>query len=265
MNNNPIGILDSGLGGLTVWKEIAALLPHESTVYIADSQNTPYGAKSHEEIYHLSKRLIEFLLTKQAKVIVIACNTITVSCLDRLRNDYPNLPIIGTVPVIKTAVEITKNKKIGVLSTTGTAESQYQKELIHKFAGGINVINLGTDELVPLIEKGELEGEKIDAILQNVLFKFKEAEVDALALGCTHFPLLRSQMEKILGSSVRVLDSGQAIARQVKRILEHNQIIAEEKEPKYEFYTTGDSEIAKNILAGKIIGQEGLEFFQIDL
>src|SRR6266571_7897214 len=103
MSNNPIGILDSGVGGLTIWQEIVRQLPQESTVYLGDSLNAPYGTKSTDEIYQLSKRMVDFLLTKEVKVIIIACNTITVSCLDRLRTDYPGIPLIGTVPVIKTA------------------------------------------------------------------------------------------------------------------------------------------------------------------
>src|SRR5262245_22974677 len=126
MNNHPIGVLDSGLGGLTVLSSIVKELPNEQFIYIGDSKNTPYGKKTEEEIYHLSKRLIEFLLQKKVKLIVVACNTITVSCLERLRTDYPDMPIVGTVPVIKTAAAVSKNKCIGILSTTRTAQSDYQ-------------------------------------------------------------------------------------------------------------------------------------------
>src|SRR6266480_7134956 len=143
MNNNPIGILDSGVGGLTVLQALVHELPHESAIYNGDSHNTPYGAKSEEEIYRLSKRLIEFLLKKEVKLIVIACNTITVTCLDKLRSEYPNVPIVGTVPVIKTAAEVSKNKRIGILSTTRTAQSTYQKRLIEEFANGCTVFNHG--------------------------------------------------------------------------------------------------------------------------
>src|SRR5579859_4755595 len=134
MSNYPIGVLDSGVGGLTVLNAIVQELPHESVVYIGDSRNTPYGAKTAEEIYHLSRKLIEFLREKKVKVIVIGCNTITVSCLDRLRSDYPVMPIVGTVPVIKTAAAVSTKKRIGILSTTRTAQSDYQKHLIEEFA-----------------------------------------------------------------------------------------------------------------------------------
>lgn len=252
MNNNPIGILDSGVGGLTVLKAVAEELPHESIIYIGDSQNTPYGAKSAEEIYVLAKRLIAFLLVKQVKLIVIACNTITVSCLDRLRNDYPDLPIVGTVPVIKTAAAISKNKRIGILSTTRTAQSDYQKHLLEEFANGCEEFNHGTDELVPLIEQGKMESEEMEATLRHVLVPFQKEHVDTLALGCTHFPFLREHMQKILGKDVQLLDSGGAIARQVKRVLEHNNALSDEKERQINIFTTGNMEIAKKLAQSTI-------------
>lgn len=236
----PIGILDSGLGGLSIWKEIVKLLPHESTIYIADSKNCPYGSRSQKEIYELSRRLVQFLIKKNCKLIVIACNTITVSCLDKLRSEF-KIPIIGTVPVIKTASELSKNKKIGVLSTKATAKSKYQKNLIKKFAQGCEVINIGTDKLVPFIEKGE-SSKMIQIILQKELRQFKKANIDTLALGCSHFPLIRDQIQQILGSNIQILDSGAAIARQTKRILENNDILSDNKSASHELFTTGNKE-----------------------
>lgn len=256
MNNRPIGILDSGLGGLTIWKEIINNLPKESTIYIGDSLNTPYGKKSPNEIYSLSKKLINFLLKKNVKAIVVACNAITVSCIDQLRSDFPQIPIIGTVPVVKTAVEVTKNKKIGILSTTTTAKSDYQKKLIKKFASNCKVFVHGTDDLVPLIEKGEFGGEKLKKILQKILSTFQKEQVDTLALACTHFPFIRREIENILGKKVILLDSGTAIGRQVKRILENNNTLSEKKKPKYEFFTTGNDQVftkvAKTLREGTI-------------
>jgi glutamate racemase len=253
MNKHPIGILDSGVGGLTVLSAIVKELPHESIIYIGDSQNTPYGKKTEEEIYHLSKRLIEFLLKKEVKLIVIACNTITVSCLERLRTDYPDIPIVGTVPVIKTAAAVSKNKRISILSTTRTAQSDYQKHLIEEFANDCVVFNNGTDALVPLIEQGKVESEEMADALKKVLSQFSNEDIDVLALGCTHFPFLEKQMQEFLGPSVQLLDSGGAIARQVKRVLEHNDSFAAEGDGKIEIYTTGNKEISKK-LAQKILG-----------
>lgn len=238
MNNQPIGVLDSGVGGLTIWKEIVTLLPQECTIYIADSKNCPYGSKSADEIYSLARRLVKFLIKKDCKIIVLACNTITVSCLDRLRSEFSRVPIVGMVPVVKTASEQTKNGKIGILSTTRTAESQYQKDLIKRFAGDCRVINIGTDKLVPLIERGDAS--MIQIILTKELQPFVDTKVDVLALGCSHFPLIKDQIQKILGSRVLILDSGAAIARQVKRVLEANSAFSNSSKPTHQFFTTGD-------------------------
>ncbi len=247
MKNNPIGILDSGLGGLTIWNEIAAQLPNESTIYIADSLNCPYGSKDKDQIYKMSRSMIKFLLKKDAKLIVIACNTITVSCLDKLRIDFPKIPIVGTVPVIKTAASMTKNKRIGVLATSRTANSSYQKELIKRFAKDCTVFSHGTDELVPMIEKGEITGEKIEKKLQTVLAKFQKKQIDILALGCSHFPFLEPEIEKILGNGVLLLDSAGAIARQVKRVLEHNDSLVKSGNSSYKFFTTGNIGVFRKI------------------
>lgn len=228
-----IGILDSGVGGLSIWKEISKELPQVSTVYIADSLNCPYGSKTRGEIYQLTKKLISFLLKKNVDIIVLACNTITVSCIDDLRKEYPNIPIVGTVPVIKTAIKLSKNKKIGILSTEITAKSEYQKQLIAKFSGGAGVINIGTNLLVPMIENGDLD-EHLDKVLKEVLEPFKEADIDVLVLGCSHFPLIKDRIQRVL-PGVLIIDSAEAIARQVKRILPSQT----SKEPlKREFYNS---------------------------
>jgi len=240
MNSRPIGIIDSGVGGLSIWQKIVSQLPMESTIYLADSKNIPYGSKTQEQIYKLAKQMLAFLLKKNVKAIVLACNTVTVSCLAKLREDFPQVPIIGTVPVIKTAAEKTINKKIGILSTTYTAKSDYQKNLIQSFADGCEVINLGTNQLVPLVEKGEIQGEEIDKILEKELKEFKDKGVDTIVLGCSHFPFLRNAIQKIAGDKVVILESGDAIARQTKRVLENTNNLTSEKTPFYLFYTTGD-------------------------
>lgn len=255
MNTRPIGVLDSGVGGLSIWKEIIKELSHESTIYIADSLNCPYGEKSEEEIYDLSKSLVKFLIDKKAKLIVIVCNTITVFCIDKLRFDFPQIPIVGTVPAIKTAAEISKNKKIGILSTKATASSKYQKDLINKFAGHCEVINLGDSLLVPLVEKGDVDSEKTRIVLKKTLKKFKLSKVDTIALGCSHFPFLKKEIEKIMGDKVKILDSGAAIARQVKRVLTNNNHLSLSNNPSHTFYTTGDAE-EFTIVSKKLLGDK---------
>lgn len=252
MNNQPIGVLDSGVGGLSIWKEIVRLLPHESTIYVADSKNCPYGNKSTDEIYRLSKRLVQFLLDQKVKLIVLACNTITVSCLDSLRKDFPMMPIIGTVPVVKTAAHKTKSGKIGILSTVLTSKSSYQQRLITEFASGCIVLNRGTNRLVPFVERGETDGKGLERILSAVLSPFKKSDVDVLALGCSHFPFLKPLMQEILGESVTILDSGQAIARQVSRVLASEHLLSVQEKPSHALYTTGDKE-QFSIIANKLL------------
>jgi glutamate racemase len=253
----PIGILDSGVGGLSVFKAIADLMPEESTIYIADSKNAPYGAKKNEEILRLSKQLIEFLLNKNVKLIVVACNTITVSCIDILRKEHPEIPIIGTVPVVKTAAAVTINRKIGIFSTSKTAKSTYQKELINKFAVNCHVTAVGTDELVPLIEQGLISGKYIQQVLKRVLQPFLRVQCDAIALACTHYPFIKNEIGNVLGSKVLLLEPSGAIARHAQRILtQNNTLVKSETKGKHEFYTTGDaqmfSKVAKKLAGVKI-------------
>ncbi len=252
MVNHPIGVLDSGVGGLTVWREIIRELPHESTIYIGDSKNTPYGSRPTEEIIELASKMIKFLLEQDVKLIVVACNTITVSGVDKLRKFFPQVPIIGTVPVIKTAVGATKTNTIGVLSTTKTAQSEYQKSLLKEYSDGKHAINLGTDRLVPLIEKGELN-DALFKTLKEELEPFRKAHVDVLALGCTHFPFLKKEMQKILGKNVMLLDSGAAIARQVRKVLEQNKMLARKTKGEHLLYTTGDRNIFTRIVHERVL------------
>jgi len=264
MNNQPIGVLDSGVGGLSIWREIINFHPHESTIYIADSRNCPYGTKSEKEIYQLARKLVQFLIKKKVKLVVLACNTITVSCLDKLRKDFPKIPIIGTVPVIKTAVNLTRNKRIGALSTLRTSKSKYQKKLLEEFAKDCHVINKGTDKLVPLIEKGEIESEKILPILKEELKPFIKEKIDVLALGCSHFPLIKNEIQQILGLKMKILDSGKAIAKQVGRVLTNNKILSISKIPKHSFYVTGEKKPFLRVFKERI-GYNGLVKEQIEV
>jgi len=256
MNNQPIGILDSGVGGLSIWKEIVRELPGESTIYMADSINCPYGDKTSREIYILAKKLVQFLLDKKVKLIVLACNTITVFCIDKLRIDFPDIPIVGTVPAVKTAAEKTKNKKIGILSTESTAKSEYQKNLIRTFAKDCFVINKGDSELVPYIEKGDTKSEKVKKILRNIIEDFIAKDVDTITLGCSHFPFLKDEIKGIMEDRVKILDSGKAIARRVRRVLANNNNLSFANSPSYGFYTTGNSEefevVAKKLVGGEV-------------
>jgi glutamate racemase len=248
MSNAPIGIIDSGLGGLTIFKEIQKQLPNESLRYVGDTANVPYGPRPTNEIYQLSHALIANLVGQGVKAVVIACNTISVNCIHLLRADFPTLPIVGTAPAIKTAASVSTNRKIGILSTVATANSPYQADLISQFAADCEVLNLGTNELVPRIERGAFETD-LPGVLVEVLEPFKSADIDALVLGCSHFPILRNQMQAILGDGVTILDSGAAIARQLGRVLDQNGISALlDATGHSEFITTAPSPVLPQML-----------------
>lgn len=235
----PIGILDSGLGGLTIWREIRRELPRESTIYIGDHAYQPYGGKSVRMIRQRVKRLVTFLLERQAKLIVVACNTATVAGIDVYRRWFPAAPIIGVVPVVKTAASMTKTKHIAVLSTPFTAASIYQKRLIKTFAQSCNVENIGVPELVSCIEEGQTDG-RVSKLIGQFFNPERRRGVDVIALGCTHYPFIRKKIEKIVGKDVSIIDSGGAVARHVSRILEAEKLHSGLAKPYTMFITTGD-------------------------
>lgn len=245
MNNIPIGIIDSGSGGLSIWKEITRLLSNESTLYVGDHENLPYSDKSTEFIRGRVVKLIHFLITKHVKLIVIACNTATVAGIDWYREQFPDIPIIGVVPVIKTAAETSRTKNILVLSTMYTSKSVYQQKLINDFAPHCRVQSVGSSCLVQLIESPKKNTRIIQKELQSLL-KTYTPSIDTLVLGCTHFPFVSNQIHLFLGSEVTILDSGPAVARQVQRILIHNTIQSSASKGNHIFYTTGNcSDVSK--------------------
>jgi glutamate racemase len=241
MNNNPIGIIDSGCGGLTIWQSIVELLPNESTIYIGDHKYSPYGNRTTEFIIKRTNALIRKLIKLKVKLVVIACNTATVSGIDNFRKNNPEIPIIGVVPVIKTAVTITKTGKIAVLSTRLTANSEYQKALINTFATNSEVVNIGCPNLVNIIEKGITDGKPIEHELIEILDPIKNTQIDVLALGCTHYPFLKRTITSILGKKVKLLDSGGAVARQTHTVLKHNNSLSQYSNGSRIFLTSGNA------------------------
>lgn len=237
-DNRPIGIFDSGVGGLSVLSEIKKSLPNENFIFFADQGNVPYGGKTKEELEALTDRILTFLVSKNVKAVVIACNTATVYAIDFLREKY-KMPIIGTVPVIKTIAQISKTGKTAVFSTPATAKSDYLASLIDKFASGVTVFKVGGTGLEELVEEGRLDDPQTDKILHESLEPLLKEDVDAIALGCTHYPFLRSRIEKIVGPKVSIVDSGGAVARRLKFILEHNGILGDVRSEDF-YYTTGD-------------------------
>jgi glutamate racemase len=246
MDNQAIGIFDSGVGGLSVLQEIQRLLPLENFIFVGDQGNMPYGGKTREQIQNYTDKIMVFLTKKNVKAVVVACNTATVYAIDFLREKY-KIPIIGTVPVVKTIANITKTRKTAVFSTPATTKSPYLADLINKFAPEITVYKVGGTGLEELIETGDLKSKKIDKILNESLEPLLTKNVDAIALGCTHYPFLRNKIEKIVGKKVQVVDSGGAVARRVKVILTNNQILGNKRAEDF-YYTTGDKQKFKKAI-----------------
>lgn len=224
MNNQPIGIFDSGVGGTSIWKEIHSLLPNEETIYLADSINAPYGHKSQKEIQLLSIKNTEKLISLGSKIIVVACNTATTNAIDILRKNY-NIPFIGIEPAIKPAALKTKTKQIGILATKGTLQSSLFSKTSELYANQINVIEVIGEGLVPIIENNLIEEPDTMKLLEKFLKPMIEANIDYLVLGCSHYPYLIPQIKKILPENVVIIDSGGAVARQTKAVLEKNNLL----------------------------------------
>jgi len=254
MDNRPIGFFDSGVGGLSILLEVQKLLPNENVIFLADQANIPYGGKKKEQLVEFLTDAMKFFLSQKVKTVVFACNTATVYTIDEMRERF-NLPIIGTVPVIKTISKITKTKKTAVFSTPATAKSGHLKDLIEKFADGVEVITEGGSNLEELVENGNLDNPEIGKVLERHLKPLVKNGVDAIALGCTHYPFLRDKIQKIVGQKVKVVDSGGAVARRLKEVLTNNKALSSRKEFE-KYYTTGDrnrfERVASELMKRKI-------------
>jgi glutamate racemase len=245
-NNRPIGIFDSGIGGTSIWREIHSLLPNEKTIYLADSRNAPYGQKSKEEIIALSIKNTDFLLHQNCKLIVVACNTATTNAIKELRQKY-DVPFIGIEPAIKPAATNSKTQTIGILATQGTLTSELFYKTTQKFKNTKIVEQVGHG-LVQLIENGEIASAEMTQLLHSYLQHMISANIDYLVLGCSHYPYLIPQIRKILPNHIHIIDSGEAVAKQTKNILE-NTIgfsTALDKEPV--FYTNTNPMVLKEII-----------------
>ena len=246
-NNNPIGLFDSGIGGTSIWKEIHKLLPNENTIYLADSKNAPYGQKSKDEIIGLCEKNTEFLLNQNCKMVVVACNTATTNAIHELRQKY-KVPFIGIEPALKPAATQSKTQTIGILATEGTLNS----ELFHKAVSqyqNIKIIEQIGHGLVPLIENGDLNSSDIKDLLLQYLVPMVDANIDYLVLGCSHYPFLIPEIKKIVPSSIQIIDSGEAVAKQTQAILNLNGGFRKSiKTSQQIFYTNGNPNILKTIL-----------------
>ena len=217
--SSPIGFFDSGVGGLCILDAVKSLLPRESTVYIADSANCPYGNKPAEEILRIARGHVRTLLSRGCKMIVVACNTATAAAIDALRSEWPDVPFVGMEPAVKPAALNSATGVVGVLATQGTFHGRLYRETCGKFAKGVTVIACVADEFVQLVEMGETSGERAEQVVRAKVEPLLAAGADFLVLGCTHFPHLRPLIEKVAAGRAQVLDPAPAVAAQVKRVL----------------------------------------------
>mgnify|MGYP000918137776 FL=1 len=248
-NKKPIGLFDSGVGGTSIWKEVHALLPNESTIYLADSKNAPYGQKTQEEIIELSKKNTEFLLENNCKLIIVACNTATTNAIKVLRATY-DIPFIGIEPAIKPAALHSKTQKIGILATQGTLNSELFHQTVALYSDVKVVEQIGFD-LVTLIENGEMHSKRMTQLLNDYLLPMVAQDIDYLVLGCTHYPYLIPQIKKIIPKHIKIIDSGEAVAKQTKHILEINNLFNNTKDAKQTFYINNPPEVMQELIGDK--------------
>ena len=229
MKKQPIGIFDSGIGGSSIWKEVIKLVPNEDTIYLADSKNAPYGEKSPDEIISLCIKNTEILISKGCKLIIVACNTATTNAIDYLRKNY-SIPFIGIEPAIKPAALYSKTGAIGILATKGTLTSKLFEKTTSEYTKNITTIEQDGEGLVPLIEDGKLNSPELNELLNTYLKPMLKFNIDHLVLGCTHYPYLIPQIKKIVGKNVVIIDSGEAVAKQTKAILEKHKLLSTSSE-----------------------------------
>ena len=245
-NNNPIGLFDSGIGGTSIWAAIHKLLPYEDTIYLADSKNAPYGLKSKDEIISLSIKNTEFLLEKNAKIIVVACNTATTNAIKELRALY-SVPFIGIEPAIKPAAIHSKTQRIGILATKGTLSSELFNKAVEIYQDIIIIEQIGYG-LVELIEDGKLNSQEMDQLLRSYLEPMIKENIDYLVLGCSHYPYLIPQLKKILPSNIKIIDSGEAVAKQTLNVLNTKSGLHLEGKSSNVFYSNGNPKVLEAIL-----------------
>jgi len=255
--NSPIGIFDSGVGGISVLRAIRAQMPEESVLYFGDQGHVPYGPRSLEQIQNFSEAVTRFLLEQGAKIVVVACNAASAAALNYLRQKFPEVQIVGMEPAVKPAVEHTHTGKVGVLATPATFQGALYASVVERFANGVKLFQNTCPGLVQQIEQGNLNGEETRRILEDALLPMLEKNIDTVVLGCTHYPFVIPLVQQIVGENVRVIDPAPAVARQTGRLLEARML---RNKPglkgEVRFYTSGDPGTLKSMLP-VLLGETG--------
>lgn len=245
----PIGVFDSGVGGLSVLRELRSLLPAESFIYYADSAHCPYGGKPAAAIQARAVAITEELLAAGAKLIVVACNTATIAAVEQLRASYP-IPFVGMEPAVKPACVLTKAGVVGVLATGAALGGEKFHRLVAEHGGGVRVITQPCPGLVECVEAGDLDGPRVRERVARYLEPLRAAGADVLVLGCTHYPFLRPLIQQLAGPSVTLLDTGAAVARQTRRVLEREDLLSISREPgRFEWRSSGDAAAVGELIA----------------
>jgi glutamate racemase len=254
---SPIGIFDSGVGGISVLRAIREQMPEESVIYFGDQGHIPYGPRRMEQIRDFSEAIARFLLERGAKIIVVACNTASAAALKYLREKFPDIQFVGMEPAVKPAAEHTQTGKVGVLATPTTFQGALYASVVERFANGVELFQSTCPGLVQEIEQGNLTGDKTRQILEDALLPMLEKNIDTVVLGCTHYPFVIPLIQQIVGENVRVIDPAPAVAKQAARLLEARGT-RNKSGPKgdVKFYTSGDPESLKSLLP-TLLGELG--------
>ena len=242
MNNSPIGVYDSGLGGLSVWRELCRMLPDESLIYLGDGKNCPYGGRPREDIERFAEEAVSYLVGRGVKMVVVGCNTATTAAIDHLRAKWPNLPIVGLEPAVKPACLNSVTRRIAVLATKHSLQSDMFLRTAARYADDVEVLKVVGEEFVEIVEAGEEHSERADVAVRRVVEPLLDRGIDYIVLGCTHYPFLRPNIERVIGHiDIKVIDSGEAVARRVEWLLERYEIRAERgHKATYDFATFAD-------------------------
>ncbi|WP_163537940.1 glutamate racemase [Gracilibacillus sp. YIM 98692] len=264
--DKPIGVIDSGVGGLTVASELMRQLPKESFIYVGDTERCPYGPRPKTEVMQYTGEMVRFLLAEDIKMLVIACNTATAYTLRELRQEL-DIPVVGVIqPGARAAITNTRTSEVGVIGTEGTITSKAYTKTLKLINEEIIVHDLACPRFVPLVEKGRVTGsEAYDAIYETLEPLKRIREMDTLILGCTHYPMIMDLIQEVMGSSITIISSGEETAREVSTILSYKKkLYRGDKQPNYQFYTTGDANIFKQI-ASRWLEQKINSVYEITL
>jgi glutamate racemase len=252
----PIGVLDSGVGGLSVLREIRTQLPAEPVIYLADQGHVPYGPRSIEQVRAFTVETARFLIGQGIKLVVVACNTASAAALYHLRERFPDTPFVGMEPAVKPAARDTKTGVIGVIATEATFQGELYASVVGRFAQDVRVETRACPEFVRLAEAGETDSPAARAAVRRCLAPLLEAGIDQLVLGCTHFPFLREAIQAEIGPGVTIVDPSPAVARQVGRALDDRALLAGGTAPdRVIYYTSGDPVTFRTTL-GALLGAE---------